>query len=84
MMTTSQGGYASRNRFAGLTVTNKEYVSNDNTAKTIAGPINSHFANLSAQMAATIKANTMQVNASLQQLANNNTQLQQQQQAMMQ
>ncbi len=36
------------------------------------------------QTAAMIEANTMQVNASLQQLANNNAQLQQQQQVMMQ
>jgi hypothetical protein len=35
-------------------------------------------------MAAMIEANTIQVNASLQQLANNNAQLHQQQQAMMQ
>jgi hypothetical protein len=83
-MIASQGGYASQNRFAGFTATNEEYVSNDDTAKTIAGPISSHFANLSAQMAATVKANTLPVNASLQQLTNNNVQLQQQQRAMMQ
>ncbi len=45
--------------------TDKEYISNNDTAKTIAGTISSHFANLSAQMAAMIEANTMQVNASL-------------------
>jgi hypothetical protein len=66
--------------------TNKENFSNNNTAKTIAGTISSHFANLSTQMAVMIEVNTMQVNASFQQLANNNTQLQQQlqQQAIMQ
>jgi hypothetical protein len=83
-MTASHGRYASQNHFAGFTATNKEYISNNDTAITIAGTISSHFANLSAQMAATIKANTLQVNASLQQLTNNNAQLQQQQQAMMQ
>ncbi len=46
-MTASQGGYASRNLFAGFTKTDKECISNDNTAKTIAGIISSHFANLS-------------------------------------
>jgi hypothetical protein len=82
-MTASQAGYASQNCFAGFTMTDKEYVSDDNTAKTIAGTISSHFAYLSAQMAASIKTNASQVNTSLQQLANNNAQLQQQQQAMM-
>jgi hypothetical protein len=52
--------------------TDEEFVSNDDTAKTITGTISSHFANLAVQMAATIEANTTQVNASLQQLANNN------------
>jgi hypothetical protein len=36
-MTASQGEYASQNCFAGLTATDKEYISKDNTAKTIAG-----------------------------------------------
>jgi hypothetical protein len=85
-MTARQGGYSSQNRFAGFTTMAKEYASNNDTAKTIAGSINSYFANLSAQMTASIKVNTSQVNASLhlQQLANNNTQLQQQLQSMMQ
>jgi hypothetical protein len=83
-MTASQGGYASQNCFAHFTATDKGYVSNENTAKTITGTISSHFANLSTQRAAMIKANTSQVNASLQQLANNNAQLQQPQQVMMQ
>jgi hypothetical protein len=64
-MTASQGRCASQNRFSGLMATDKEYISNNDTAKTIAGTISSHFANLSAQMAAMIEANTMQVNASL-------------------
>jgi hypothetical protein len=83
-MTTSQGGYASQNCFASFTATNKEYIFDDDKAKTIAGTISSYFANLSVQRAAMIEANTSQVNACLQQLANNNAQLQQQQQAMMQ
>ncbi len=83
-MTAGQGGNAFQNCFAGLTATDKEYVSGNYTAKSIAGTISSHFSNLSAQAAAIIEANTMQVNASLQQLANNNAQLQQQQQVMMQ
>jgi hypothetical protein len=76
-MTASQGGYASQNHLAGLTATNKEYASNNDTAETITGTISSHFANLSTQTAATIEANELQVNASLQQLAANNAQLQQ-------
>jgi hypothetical protein len=83
-VTASQGGYASQNRFAGFTATDEEDISNDDTAKTKTGTISSHFTNLSGQTAATIKAYTLQVNASLQQLANNNAQLQQQQQAMVQ
>jgi hypothetical protein len=50
----------------------EEYVSNKDTAKTITGTISSLFANLSAQKAATVEANTSQVNTSLQQLKNNN------------
>jgi hypothetical protein len=65
MMTASQGGYASQNRFAGFTATDKECLSNDDTAKTIAGTISSHFANLSTLTAASIKANSLQVNAFL-------------------
>jgi hypothetical protein len=83
-MTASQGGYGLQNQFAGITATNEEYFSNDNTEETITGTISSHFANLSMKMAAMIKTNTLQVNMSLQQLANNNTQLQQQQEVMMQ
>jgi hypothetical protein len=76
-MTTGQGGYTSQNHFAELTATNEEYVSDNDTAKTITGTISSHFANLSTQTTATIEANTTQVNTSLQQLADNNAQLQQ-------
>jgi hypothetical protein len=42
------------------------------------------MANLFAQTAASLKANTLQINASLQQLANHNAQLHQQQQLLMQ
>jgi hypothetical protein len=59
-------------------------VSDDDTAKTIARTINFHMANLSTQMAASLEANAMQINASLQQLATNNAQLHQQQQLLMQ
>jgi hypothetical protein len=62
IMTASQDRYASRNHLAGLMTTDKEYISNNDTAETIASTIRSHFANLSTQMAATIEANTMQVN----------------------
>jgi hypothetical protein len=82
-LTAGQGGYVSWNCFAGFTTTTKEYVSDDNTAKTITGTINSHSTNLYEQMAASIEDNTSQANVSFQQLTINNTQLQQQQQAMM-
>jgi hypothetical protein len=84
-MTTGQGGYVSRNPFAGL-VNNaaEDDVLGDDTAETIATTINSHMANLSVQMAASLEANTSQINASLQQLANHNAQLHQQQQSLMQ
>jgi hypothetical protein len=58
--------------------------SDDDTAETIAGTINLHMANLSLQTAATIEASRTQVNATLQQMAMNQAQLQQQQQQMMQ
>jgi oligoribonuclease (3'-5' exoribonuclease) len=57
--------------------------SNNDTAETIAGIINSHMTNLTAQTAATINKHATQTNASLQQLATNTTQLHHQQQAMM-
>ena len=80
-MTAGQGGYASRNHFTALaadgTAITKEG-SNDNTAETITGTINSHMAHLSQQTTATLEANTNQINASLQQLTWNNEQLHQQ------
>ncbi len=82
-MTAAEGGYSGGvNRFAGLTTNND--VSNNNMAKTIAGTISSHMANLLLQTAATINANKTQVNASLQQMEATQAQLQQQQQQMMQ
>jgi len=64
------------NGFAGLTI-NED--SDEDTAKTIAGTINSHMANPIVQTAATISEHAMQKNASsLQQLATNATQLHQQ------
>ncbi len=84
-MTTDQGGYASRNHFAGFANNVAvDDVSDDDTAETIAMTINSHMANLSAQTAASLEANATQINASLQQLATNNAQLHQQQQSLMQ
>ena len=59
-------------------------MSDDDTAKTIAGIINSHMAHLSQQTVASLEANANQMNASLQQLASNNEQLHQQQQSLMQ
>ncbi len=81
-MTAWQGGYTSCNHFAPFQANNatEDYVSDDNTAETIAITINSHMANLSAQTAASLEANATQINASLQQLATNNAQLHQQQQ----
>jgi hypothetical protein len=83
-MTTSQGGYTSRNRFAAFANATDKEVSDNDTAETITTTINSHMANLSAQTAASLNANATQINASLQQLATNNAQLHQQQQLMMQ
>ena len=79
-ITSAQGGFAQNNRFAGLAT---DVDSDDDTAETIAGTINSHMVNLTAQTAATINEHATQTNASLQQLAVNTTQLHQQQQAMM-
>jgi hypothetical protein len=50
-ITSTQGGYAQSNRFAGL-ATNKD--SEDDTADTITGTINSHMVNLTAQTTATL------------------------------
>jgi hypothetical protein len=80
-MTTGQGGYASCNRFAGFANNaGEDDVLDDDTTETIATTINSHMANLSMQMEASLEANATQINTSLQQLANNNVQLHQQQQ----
>jgi hypothetical protein len=65
-------------------LTTDNNVSDDDTAETIAGTINSHMANLLLQTAAMIEASRTQVNASLQQMAATQAQLQQQQQHMMQ
>ena len=50
----------------------------------LAGTITAHMANLYAQTATSIDANTTQMNALLQQMATHGAQLQQKQQAMMQ
>ncbi len=77
-MTSAQGGYTGGdNRFTGLTA-EEDNVSDNNTAETIAGMINSYMANLSLQTAGTIEASRTQVNATLQQMASNQAQLQQQ------
>ena len=70
------------NRFAGLAEIGE--ASNNGSVETLAGPITTHMANLSAQTAASIDANTMQMNALLQQMAAHGAQIQQQHQAMMQ
>ncbi len=68
-MMSAQGGYTGGgNCFAGLTA-EKDDVSDNDTAETIAGTTNSHMANLLLQTAATIEASRMQVNATLQQMA---------------
>jgi hypothetical protein len=79
-ITSTQSGYAQSNCFAGL-ATNED--SDINTANTIAGTINLHMANLTAQTTATLNKHATQMNTSLQQLAANNAQLHQQQQAIM-
>ena len=77
-MTAGQGGYASRNCFTTLTADGTAITlegSNEDTAETIPGTINSHMAHLSQQTTTTLEANANQINASLQQLASNNEQL---------
>jgi hypothetical protein len=85
-MTNSQGGYAFRNRFAPFQANRamEDEVSNNDTAKTIAGTINLHFANILVKTTASITANALQVNVLLQQMVANNAQLIQQQQAILQ
>jgi hypothetical protein len=84
-MTTGQEGYTSCYHFAAFAnnAAEDDVLDND-TANTIATTINSHMANLSAQTAASLETNAMQINASLQQLATYNVQLHQQQQSLMQ
>lgn len=84
-MTAAQSGYSSRNQYAALTTDGTvEDDASEDTAETIAGTINTHMANLSAQTAASLEANATHINTSLQQLAANNAQLHQQQQSLMQ
>ena len=61
--TAAVSGYALINRFAGLAEIDK--ASNNDSVETLAGTITSHMANLSAQTAASIDANTTQMNATL-------------------
>ena len=75
--TAAVSGYALINRFAGLAEIDE--ASNKGSVETLAGTITTHMANLSAQKAASIDANTTQMNASLQQMATHGAQLQQQQ-----
>ena len=79
-ITSTQGGYAQSNCFAGL-ATNED--SDNDTADTIAVTIYLHMVNLTAQTTATLNKQATQMNTSLQQLAAINAQLHQQQQAIM-
>jgi hypothetical protein len=79
-MAAAQGGYT--NRYACLFA--EDEVSNDDNTESIGGTINSHMTNIPAQTNASIKANTTQINALLQQLAVNNNQLNLQQKAILQ
>jgi hypothetical protein len=76
VITPTQSSYASSNRFAGLTA--EDNVSGDGTAKTILESINTHMANISAsvlsQSNATDNANTAIFNTSMQQVATNKAQ----------
>ena len=76
VITATASGYASNNRFAGLAANNK--VSDDGTADTIVESINSHMANLSTsvftQSNTSNNANTAIFNASMQQMAANKAQ----------
>ena len=74
--TAALSGYASINRFAGLAETDEAL--DDGLVETLAGPITTHMANLSAQTAASINANMTQMNASLQQMATHGAQIQHQ------
>ena len=59
-------------------------ISDNDMVESIVGRINTHMANLSVHTTTLIKANATQLHVSIQQLAAHITQLQQQQQAMMQ
>jgi hypothetical protein len=76
LITATGSGYASNNRFAGLTADNE--ASDNGTANTIVESINSHIANLTAsvitQSNAANDANTAMFNASMQQMAANEAQ----------
>jgi hypothetical protein len=78
-MTAAQGKYATNNQFTGLAANYD--ISKDGTAETIAGTIGgtitSQMAHFSAQTATSLETNMAQINASLQQLAENNNQLHQ-------
>ena len=80
--TAALSGYASINRFAGLAEIDE--ATDDGSVETLAGTITTHMANLSAQTATSINANTTKVNASLQQMATHGAQPQQKQQTIMQ
>ena len=76
LITATGSGYASNNRFAGFTADDE--ASEDGTADTIVESINSHIANLTAsvmtQSNAANDANTAMFNASMQQMAANEAQ----------
>jgi hypothetical protein len=78
--TAALSGYALINRFVGLAEIDEAF--DKGLVETLAGTITTHMANLSAQTAASIGANTTQMNALLQQMATHGAQLQQQQQAL--
>ena len=75
-------GYALINKFVGLAEIDE--ASDNRSVDMLARTITTHMANLSAQTATSINANTTQMNAFLQQIATHGVQLHQQQQAMMQ
>ena len=75
--TAALSGYALINRFAGIAEIDKASV--DGLVEMLAGTITTHLANFSAQTAASLDANTTQMNASLQKMATHGAQLQQQQ-----
>jgi hypothetical protein len=79
VITATASGYATNNRFAGLTAEDDvDNVSDAGTAETIVNSINTHMANLSAsvlsQKTASTEAKATQLKASMQQIAANETQ----------